>query len=94
MFNDKLINQDGETGSKPTIVDDFLYGNNVASSHVSIRLGFIRKVYGILAVQLAFTTLIGTLVMASAGLQGFLKEKYAKSNIATLNLDNLVILCF
>jgi FtsH-binding integral membrane protein len=80
MFNDKLINQD-ETGSKASIVDDFMYGNNVASSHVTIRLGFIRKVYGILAIQLAFTTLIGTLVMASAGLQGFLKEKYAKLNI-------------
>jgi len=61
--------------SKQSIVDDFMYGNNVASSHVTIRLGFIRKVYGILSAQLLFTTLVGTVIMASTGIQDFLKEK-------------------
>jgi len=60
---------------KQSIVDDFLYGNNVASSHVSIRLGFIRKVYGILSAQLLFTTLVGTVICASTTIQEFLKEK-------------------
>lgn len=59
---------------KTSIVDDFMYGNNVASSHVTIRLGFIRKVYGILSAQLAFTTLVGAIIVSSTGIQEFLKE--------------------
>lgn len=56
-----LINEDPKT----SIVDDFMYGSNVATSHVSIRLGFLRKVYGILSAQLAFTTLVGAVIMYS-----------------------------
>lgn len=59
---------------KTSIVDDFMYGTNVATSHVSIRLGFLRKVYGILSVQLAFTTLAGAVIMYS-GISEFIKEK-------------------
>jgi FtsH-binding integral membrane protein len=62
-------------GSKPSIVDDFMYGSNVAQSHVTVRLGFIRKVYGILAAQLSFTTLICFIMMMSPSLSGFVKEK-------------------
>ena len=58
----------------PSIVDDFMYGSNVAASHITIRLGFIRKVYGILAAQLAFTTLVGMVMMYSTGLRDFVKE--------------------
>ncbi|XP_045166925.1 protein lifeguard 4-like [Mercenaria mercenaria] len=43
---------------QPSIVDDFMYGSNVATAHVSIRLGFLRKVYGIVTAQLLLTTLI------------------------------------
>jgi len=46
-------------GGKSSIVDDFMYGSNVASSHVYVRLGFLRKVYGILSTQLLVTTLVG-----------------------------------
>ena len=38
--------------------DDFSYGTSVATCSASVRLGFLRKVYGILAAQLAVTTLI------------------------------------
>lgn len=75
MFNDQVIQpSDGPTSFKtnePSIVDDFMYGSNVAQSHITIRLGFLRKVYGILAAQLAFTTLVCTVIMASAGIQDF-----------------------
>ena len=60
--------------SKPSIVDDFMYGSNVATSHISIRLGFLRKVYGILSAQLAFTTIVGALIMYS-GVSEYVKEK-------------------
>ena len=59
---------------KTSIVDDFMYGSNVASSHVSIRLGFLRKVYGILSAQLAFTTIVSAIVMFT-DISEFIKEK-------------------
>ncbi len=59
---------------KESIVEDFMYGSNVASSHVTIRLGFLRKVYGILSVQLSFTTFVGVLVMMS-GVSEVIKAK-------------------
>ena len=77
MFNDQLIPPSDKptTSSSPSIVDDFMYGSNVAQSHVSIRLGFLRKVYGILSVQLLFTTLVGAIIMYSDSVSGFLKTK-------------------
>jgi len=56
------------------IVDDFMYGSNVASSHITIRMGFLRKVYGILSVQLAFTTLLSALFMANENIQNFVSK--------------------
>ena len=61
-------------GETPSIVNDFMYGSNVSQSHVSIRLGFLRKVYGILAAQLGLTTFVGTLIMCS-GFGEFVKQK-------------------
>lgn len=64
-------------GGKGSIVDDFMYGTNVAGAHVYIRMGFLRKVYGILSVQLATTTLIASLFMMSETVSGFVKESPA-----------------
>lgn len=76
---------------KESIVEDFMYGSNVASSHVTIRLGFLRKVYGILSVQLAFTTLVGALVMMS----GISETIKANPWVMILNLlVTLVVLGF
>lgn len=38
--------------------DDFSYRNNVANADKEIRLGFVRKVYGLLSVQLLATVAI------------------------------------
>lgn len=38
--------------------DDFAYRNNVANADKQIRLGFIRKVYGLLSIQLLATAAI------------------------------------
>jgi len=40
------------------IHNDFAYHNNVAGATKAIRMGFLRKVYGLLAVQLTITTMI------------------------------------
>ncbi|XP_066968269.1 protein lifeguard 4-like [Macrobrachium rosenbergii] len=53
-----LMPQDGANAEKGGIMGDFNYGNNVASSHIYIRMGFLRKVYGLLSVQLMVTTVV------------------------------------
>lgn len=58
-----------------SIQNDFMYNSNVAQASTSIRLAFLRKVYGILGLQLLITTVIGSLIMASSGIQGFLNDK-------------------
>lgn len=60
-----------KTSPKFSIEEDFEYGSNVASSHIYIRLGFLRKVYGILSVQLLTTTLVAVLFISSDTIKGF-----------------------
>ncbi|CAB4004731.1 lifeguard 4 [Paramuricea clavata] len=43
--------------------DDFLYGVTVAQSSIDYRLGFLRKVYGILSMQLGLTIIVSALFM-------------------------------
>lgn len=88
MYNNNLINNNNNNNNlgytqinmndnmkQPSIVDDFVYGSNVAQAHVTVRLGFLRKVYGILSVQLLFTTVVAAFIMASEGMQEILKTK-------------------
>ena len=79
MHKDQFISQpepESSSLTKPaSIVDDFMYGSNVANSHVTVRLGFIRKVYGILAAQLTLTTIISAVMMSWEGLTDFIKAK-------------------
>ncbi|XP_018007861.1 protein lifeguard 4 [Hyalella azteca] len=53
-----LLPQDDGSGEKGSITNDFMYNNNVANSHVYIRMGFLRKVYGLLSVQLLVTAVV------------------------------------
>jgi hypothetical protein len=57
-----------------SIVDDFIYGSNVVSSDVSIRLGFLRNVYGVLSAQLVFVTVVSAIVTFTP-ISEFIKEK-------------------
>merc|ERR1711990_78288 len=63
--------EDGK--GKYAILDDFNYNNNVASANVYIRMGFLRKVYGILSTQLVFTTMVAALFMSSERVKGFVQ---------------------
>lgn len=56
------------------ILEDFNYNNNVANANVYIRLGFLRKVYGILSTQLLFTTFVAALFMSSQTVKGFVQS--------------------
>ncbi|RUS84896.1 hypothetical protein EGW08_007365 [Elysia chlorotica] len=58
------------------IVDDFMYGTNVASAHIYIRMGFMRKVYGILSVQLLVTTFVAAVFMSHGGIQEYVQQNH------------------
>jgi hypothetical protein len=68
-----LFGESVEYAGKSSVVDDFMYGSNVASSNLYIRLGFLRKVYGILSVQLLFTTAVGFLFVMCEPIEHFVK---------------------
>ncbi|KAK7102467.1 hypothetical protein V1264_020682 [Littorina saxatilis] len=56
------------------IVDDFMYGTNVATAHVYIRLGFLRKVYGILSAQILATTLVASVFLLNDSAKLFVQQ--------------------
>lgn len=50
---------DLESGGKSSIEDDFAYRNNVHQASSNIRLGFLRKVYSLLFIQVLTTVVVG-----------------------------------
>lgn len=76
---------------KGSIVDDFMYGSNVATAHVYIRMGFLRKVYGILSVQLLLTTITGFLFMSSETVTNYVQQNHWMLLVAMVGSIGLVI---
>jgi FtsH-binding integral membrane protein len=74
-----------------SIVDDFMYGSNVAGSHLLVRMGFLRKVYGILSAQLLFTTLVSVLFIACEPLKLFMRGNPALLAIPAFGSIGLII---
>lgn len=73
-----ILNGDVESGGKEYedgIENDFAYRNNVTNATKNIRLGFIRKVYGLLSMQLLVTVLIATLFMFTPPIKQFIHTK-------------------
>jgi len=66
--------EEGSIFKNQNLDDDFTYGPTVAQSSLQIRLGFIRKVYGILSAQLGFTTLIGAFFMYNENVKNFVQQ--------------------
>ncbi|KAF6209752.1 hypothetical protein GE061_015501 [Apolygus lucorum] len=72
------------------IQDDFMYRNNVHNASVQIRLGFLRKVYSLLFVQLLLTTIIGFTLISVGPAKLFVQEN---TWMITLGfISNIVIL--
>merc|ERR1712241_681799 len=63
--------------NKPRLEGDFAYHNNVAGASKHVRLGFMRKVYGLLSVQLSITTLIGGVFLFTPGVKEFVQARPA-----------------
>ncbi|XP_068132865.1 protein lifeguard 4 [Hyperolius riggenbachi] len=62
---------------KSSIEDDFNYGSNVASASIHIRMGFLRKVYSILSVQVLLTTLTAAVFLYFESVKNFVHESPA-----------------
>ena len=56
------------------IKNDFNYHNNVNGATKHIRLGFLRKVYSLLGIQLILTTVIAAACMFTPQIKGFVHE--------------------
>ncbi|RDD42829.1 Protein lifeguard 4 [Trichoplax sp. H2] len=65
------------TATKTFYHDDFNYGVNVAQAEKSIRLAFLRKVYGIVCTQLLLTTATCALFMFVPTLKAFIQTSHA-----------------
>merc|ERR1719370_370878 len=61
--------------NKAGLENDFAYNNNVAGASKHVRLGFMRKVYGLLSVQLSMTTLIGGVFLFTPGVKEFVQAR-------------------
>ena len=54
--------------------EDFKFGTNVSSCDLAIRMGFIRKVYSILLVQLVSTTVVGATMMLNTDIKNWVQS--------------------
>jgi len=57
-----------------SVEDDMMYGVNVAACSMKVRMGFVRKVYAIVATQLLVTVIIGATFMNNAGIKAFVQS--------------------
>lgn len=71
-----LSEDDIEQGGKEYdegIENDFAYRNNVAQATKSIRLAFLRKVYGLLTMQIFLTVVIAAMFMFTPPIKDFVQ---------------------
>ncbi|EFA03439.1 protein lifeguard 4 [Tribolium castaneum] len=73
-----ILEEDCERGGKDFdeegIENDFAYRNNVMQASKTIRLGFIRKVYGLLSMQLLLTIVVASIFMFTPQIKTFVHE--------------------
>lgn len=69
-----LIGEEDRQNIGTSIKDDFMYGSNVAQSNIYIRMGFLRKVYGILTAQLLLTTVFASISMFTPIVRFYINE--------------------
>eukprot|EP00183_Erythrolobus_madagascarensis_P002183 CAMPEP_0185849130 /NCGR_PEP_ID=MMETSP1354-20130828/3745_1 /TAXON_ID=708628 /ORGANISM="Erythrolobus madagascarensis, Strain CCMP3276" /LENGTH=260 /DNA_ID=CAMNT_0028549611 /DNA_START=87 /DNA_END=869 /DNA_ORIENTATION=- len=82
------------SGSAGGALDDFEFGTNVATSVHTVRLGFLRKVYGILTAQLIITMLVSALLMLVPPLQKLVLAAPWISLLATVGVFGFLIALF
>lgn len=75
-----ILEEDCERGGKSYdeegIENDFAYRNNVSQAPKAIRMGFIRKVYGLLSMQLLLTVVVASICLFTPPIKSFVHTKY------------------
>lgn len=70
-----ILQEDCERGGKDIengIEDDFAYRNNVAQATKRVRMAFIRKVYGLLSIQLLLTVIVASICLFTPPVKEFI----------------------
>ncbi|GLG94160.1 hypothetical protein R5R35_006746 [Gryllus longicercus] len=67
-----FVEEDIEGGGKESITNDFAYNNNVSNASLKIRMGFLRKVYGLLTMQMFMTVSVGLVCMFQPTVREFI----------------------
>lgn len=76
---------------RSSIEDDFNYGTSVASASVDIRMGFLRKVYSILSVQIILTTAVSAVFLHNSTVKEFVHGSPALVLVTALGSLGLII---
>ncbi|XP_036615174.1 protein lifeguard 4 [Trichosurus vulpecula] len=77
--------------SRLSLEDDFNYGTSVASASVHIRMGFLRKVYSIVFLQVLLTTVTSATFMYFNSIQIFISKSPALMLVSLLGSFGLIL---
>ncbi|XP_074082309.1 protein lifeguard 4 [Macrotis lagotis] len=77
--------------SRLSLEDDFNYGTSVASASVHIRMGFLRKVYSIVFLQVLLTTVTSAIFMYFDSIQVFIVKSPALILVSLLGSLGLIL---
>ncbi|XP_056654385.1 protein lifeguard 4 isoform X2 [Monodelphis domestica] len=77
--------------SYSSLEDDFNYGTSVASASIHIRMGFLRKVYSIVFLQVLLTTVTASIFMYFDSIQIFVHKSPALILISLLGSLGLIL---
>jgi len=85
------MQDDEESGS--SLKNDFAYHNNVLGAAKHVRMGFLRKVYSLLGMQLVLTTIIAGVCMGVPQIQEFVHQNPWMLLLAFVLSLTLLVLC-
>ena len=85
------MKSDEESGSN--LKNDFAYHNNVMGAAKHVRMGFLRKVYSLLGMQLILTTIIAGVCMGVSQIKEFVHQNPWILLVAFVLSLTLLILC-
>lgn len=63
-----------DSKSLPSVQEDMMYGVNVAACHIDVRMGFVRKVFGIVGAQLLCTIMFCAAAMSNPSIKEYAQK--------------------
>ncbi|XP_015114894.1 protein lifeguard 4 [Diachasma alloeum] len=75
LLSEEDVESGGKSDDSTSIQNDFAYRNNVYNAHIKIRMAFLRKVYGLISMQLLLTVAIAVVFVVCQPVQYFVHEK-------------------